>query len=152
MRLEFKFIDDKYSRPICLCNINGYKLRCLFDTGAGINVVCLNSLINLFGKDCKYLKEAHLGGFGGKGQLKPVYTFNKFDIGMSKGNFINYNKLLSFLDNRPNFGCDIILSTSMFTECKLTIDYLSRRVYIDSLKTSYTFDVLDGMPYVCSST
>lgn len=149
--MEFRFLDDKYNRPVCNCIVNGEMLRCMFDTGAGIPVFCRKSIVRKFSDNCKCIGRYSFGGFGNGKMNSPVYQFNNFLFGMSVDCAVSYSNIAVFSCDRRDLGCDLIVSSSMFTECIVTVDYLNRFVYVQSQKDKYTFSVSpDLVPYVCT--
>lgn len=152
MNLLLNFSSVGKCKPICNCVLNSVLCNCLVDTGAEVPVLCNSSLLSIF-KNYTYIGKYKVGGFGKFESFEEVYKIDNLVFGDAHGNCLTFRNLVVYVISKPSLGCSFILSSSMLTECKLTIDYGQRLIDIQSPKTLYNFDVSpDGVPYVCSSS
>lgn len=117
------------SRPIFKAKINGIVTTCMLDTGADIPVFCKGT--ELFDEWTKSMdgiepfRASSIGGFGKETEDTMLYNIPFFQFSDAE-NFITYNNMKIAVILKPQIPCDIILSASLFTKMKYTIDCLSK--------------------------
>lgn len=135
-------LDMSRSKPIFNIVTSGNKIiTCMLDTGAEIPVWCGNeSLLSIFFPYKELVREKFpLGGFGKGYDKVDVYRIPLFRLGVDLRNFVVFKDLHIAVSYNRNFGCNLILSSTMFSR----FDYyvLNRGLSNSVLKLVYDDDV-----------
>lgn len=143
MKLCFPLNINLFSpRPIFKAKINDTMTTCMLDTGADIPVFCKGiELFEEWTKDMdgvKLFKASSIGGFGKETEDTVLYNIPFFRLADDK-NVITYNNMKIAVILKPEIPCDIILSASLFTKMKYTIDCLCKphSLKIEAEKDTY---------------
>lgn len=132
-------------RPIFTAYINGVKCTCMLDTGADTPVYCKGD--DLFketflkgNSGVDFYKDSTISGFGLNPEVTKLYNFDNFCLSDST-NSINYKCMKIAVANKPKIPCDFILSASMFSKMKYTLNYLATSPYLEIEAKRSTYGV-----------
>lgn len=116
------------------------QIKCMLDTGADMPVWCgSKGLLNIvFPKVRLADKKFLLSGFGRKPEVVDIYRIPEFVI-KDKNASLTFQNLYIASSFGRNFGCDLILSATMFKLMDYTI--LNRKKEISVLEITYDRDV-----------
>ena len=123
------------------------KILCLFDTGATMPVWCKSEgLFHVVFPDAELLeKKFLLSGFGKVAEIVDVYKIPVFYITDGDSTLEFRNLHIATLFNR-DFGCDLVLSYTMFTHVDYTVR--NRNANVSTLEITYDRDVYYISPVV----
>lgn len=103
-------------------------IRCMYDSGARFPVWCASAeaLFDYFPNTIHTEYKVPIGGFGGNGKsatLSDVYMIPEFKIHEN----LTFKNLHAALINDMDFGCDLILSDTIFKKMKVSVNRLNER-------------------------
>ena len=134
IKLQFPLNITLHSpRPIFKAYINNVKITCMLDTGADIPVFCKG--LDLFKEyfinteNITPFKKSLLGGFGKDKEDTVLYNIPSVQLADTKESLIYHNMKIAVV-LKPAIPCDLILSASLFTKMKYTIDCLGNNHYL----------------------
>lgn len=134
-------LSNKSIKPIFTTITPANKqIKCLLDTGADMPVWCGSEglLKIVFPKVELMDKKFLLGGFGRKAEMVDIYKIPKFFIRNGEDVLTFQNLYIASSFDR-NFGCDLILSATMFSRMDYSI--LNRLDSSSRLRIEYDRDV-----------
>lgn len=120
MVLELELSSNKVKPVFTTVTKSNKKITCLFDTGATMPVWCKSEgLFKVLFPQAKLITGQYiLSGFGKGAEIVNVYEIPEFYISNGSSKIVFKNLLLATSFDR-DFGCDLILSYTMFN----LIDY-----------------------------
>ena len=134
-------LSNKSTKPVFTTITPANKqIKCLFDTGVDMPVWCGSEglLKIVFPKVELMNKKFLLGGFGRKAEIVDVYKIPEFII-KNEEDILTFQNLYIASSFDRNFGCDLILSATMFSHMDYSI--LNRMGNSSRLRIEYDRDV-----------
>lgn len=134
-------LSNRSAKPIFTTMTSADRqIKCMLDTGADMPVWCGSEglLKIVFPKVELVDKKFLLSGFGRKPEVADIYKIPEFIIRTEKDNLIFKNLFMASSFGR-NFGCDLILSATMFKHMDYSI--LNRKKNSSVLEITYDRDV-----------
>lgn len=141
-RIYFK-LKPRLRKPsfVSVPSSTNYEFTCMLDTGAGIPVWCTgeSNLVNTFsGVSLKDDLVSIVGGFGKGLELMDVYYVPQIRLCGTDNDIVLQNVYLP-VTNRPNYGIDMILPSSIFKNSKIVLLQLGEDEEGFSLQSSLEF-------------
>lgn len=134
-------LSNKTSKPVfTVITPAGRQIKCMLDTGADMPVWCgSEGLLKIVFPAVQLAdKKFLLSGFGRKPEMAEVYKIPEFMIKAGDESLTFQNLYIASSFGR-NFGCDLILSATMFRHMDYSI--LNRKKKISVLEITYDRDV-----------
>ena len=108
---------------------NGYeKIRMMYDSGARMPVWCTGHdfLCKAYPNAVKTNLSSNISGFGTGSEKGNVYVIPEFELSDGKASYI-INNLSIISISKPNIGCDLLISETMFSKADTTTLRRERR-------------------------
>lgn len=134
-------LSNKSAKPVFTTITPANKqIKCMLDTGADMPVWCGSEglLKIVFPETEKADKKFLLSGFGRKPEVVDIYKIPEFFIKDEKG-ILTFQNLYIASSFGRNFGCDLILSATMFKHMDYSI--LNRKRNTSVLEIKYDRDL-----------
>ena len=134
-------LSNKSAKPVfTVITSADRQIKCMLDTGADMPVWCGSEglLKIVFPKAELIDKKFLLSGFGRKPEMAGVYKIPEFTIKAGDESLLFQNLFVASSFGR-NFGCDLILSATMFRHMDYSI--LNRKKEMSILEITYDRDI-----------
>ncbi len=134
-------LSNRSAKPIFVTTTpNGKQIKCMLDTGADMPVWCGSEglLKIVFPKAQLSDKKFLLSGFGRRPEVVDIYKIPEFFVKNEDAGLTFCNLYIASSFGR-NFGCDFILSATMFKHMDYSV--LNRKRSIPVLEIEYDRDV-----------
>lgn len=134
-------LSNRSAKPVFTTITSADKqIKCMLDTGADMPVWCGSEglLKIVFPKAQLADKKFLLSGFGRKPEIADIYTIPEFII-KGENESLTFQNLYIASSFGRNFGCDLILSATMFKQMDYAI--LNRKRDTSVLEITYDRDV-----------
>ncbi len=134
-------LSNKSTKPVFITlTPSGKRIKCMLDTGADMPVWCgSGSLLKIvFPEIVLSDKKFLLSGFGRKPEMVGIYKIPEFMI-KAEDESLTFQNLYMASSFGRNFGCDLILSATMFSHMDYSI--LNRKKETSVLEITYDRDV-----------
>ena len=134
-------LSNRSAKPVFTTMTSADKqIKCMLDTGADMPVWCGSEglLKIVFPKARLTDKKFLLSGFGRKPEIADIYKIPEFII-KDKNESLTFQNLYIASSFGRNFGCDLILSATMFKQMDYAI--LNRKKDTSVLEITYDRDV-----------
>lgn len=134
-------LSNKSAKPVFTTITPADKqIKCMLDTGADMPVWCGSEglLKMVFPETEKADKKFLLSGFGRKPEVVDIYKIPEFFIKNAEG-ILTFQNLYMASSFGRNFGCDLILSATMFKHMDYSI--LNRKRTASILEIRYDRDI-----------
>lgn len=134
--LQFELSSKRVKPVFSIKTKDDKKIQCLFDTGATMPVWCQSEEVfkDIFPNAVRQKQQAILSGFGKIATKVDVYKIPEFHL--SDGNSeIVFKNLLVVASFDRDFGCDLILSYTMFTKTDYSILNFNRKIPLLQIKS-----------------